>query len=98
MDSDEWNGYATASSITQKTFTEYLNSFEEVVRIHDMKRLKKNKTTRISFLVEFKDADKLQWIDANTVKRYYPQKLIEFYETCITWESNGCAQANLSAF
>lgn len=85
MDSDDFNGNSPAK-MTKSQFNDYLRNFVEVECIHDMRRMKKNKTYQISYLVEFKDSDEFEWVDANTVKHDFPLKLIEFYETCITWE------------
>lgn len=67
-------------------FNNYLRSFVEIERIHDMRRVRKNKAYQIIYQVEFKDSDEYEWVDASIVKRDYPSKLCDFYETCITWE------------
>lgn len=87
MDSDDFNGNSPVKTMSKSQFYDYLRRFDEIETIHDMRRMKKNNSHRIIYLVEFKDSNKYEWVDANTIKRDYPQKLCEFYETCITWEN-----------
>lgn len=86
MDSDDFNGNEPIQKMHKGQFNEYLRTFLEVERIHDMQREKKNKSYQVIYLVEFKDSYEFEWVDAGTVKRDYPRKLCEFYEQCITWE------------
>lgn len=72
--------------MTQRNFTDYLYGLQELVCIHDMRRMTKTKDAQLIYLVEFKDSDKYEWIDSDIMKRNYPRKLIEFYEKFIKWE------------
>lgn len=57
----------------------WLNS--EVKRVCDMRRHNDN----VEFLVEYKDSSECHWLPIHIVKRNHPQKVIEFYERCISW-------------
>lgn len=51
-------------------------------RIHNMRR----DGDKIQFEVECSVCDRYHWQPINIVKRRYPQKVIEFYESCIEWK------------
>lgn len=86
MDFDNFYEYPSIQKMSKYEFNDYLRSFTEIECIHDMRRIKENNSYQVIYEVEFKDADEHEWIDAKTLKRDYPQKLCEFYETCISWE------------
>lgn len=54
-----------------------------IERVVNMRRFDK----QIKFLVECKVCNKIYWQPANIVKRDFPQKLIDFYESCIKWQT-----------
>lgn len=41
----------------------------------------------IQFEVECDVCDQMEWQPVNTVKKNHPQKVIDFYESCIEWKS-----------
>lgn len=86
MDFDDFNGNESIQKMSKSQFSDYLRRFDEVERIHDMRRMKKNNSYRVVYLVEFKDSFEFEWVEASTIKRDYPRELCEFYEQCITWE------------
>lgn len=40
----------------------------------------------VFYMVKYKNSDDTAWIPMEIVKENHPQKVIEFYEKCITWE------------
>ncbi|XP_055317349.1 chromobox protein homolog 1-like [Sitodiplosis mosellana] len=65
----------------QSKMTDFVYNTDNLVRINDMKRI----SGEVMFLVEFKGMDEEEWVPVNIIKRNYPQKVIKFYEECITW-------------
>lgn len=66
-------------------FTEQSMSppFKEIECIFDMKQ----DDGEVKFRVQYKDSEVVEWIPIDFVKRHQPQKVIAFYEKCITWEA-----------
>lgn len=56
----------------------------EVDRIIEMRRAPNY--DGVEYLVKYKESDKTEWVPINIVKRNHPQKVINFYESCVTWE------------
>lgn len=56
----------------------------DIATIHDMKRSMGD----IFYLVEYKDDDDLDWVSRQILRKSNPIKIIEFYEKCITWETD----------
>lgn len=55
----------------------------DIESIFDMKRFGGD----IKYLVQYKGYKELEWMPATTIQRTDPLKVIEFYESCITWEN-----------
>lgn len=58
--------------------------FEHVTRIYNMRRF----DDQIQFQLDCKICDRKYWQPANILKRNHPQKVIDFYESCIEWKHN----------
>lgn len=54
----------------------------EIECIHDMKRMDDG----VMYFVEYVGSETFEWVLIDVVKRKYPQKVIEFYEKCVTWD------------
>lgn len=55
----------------------------EIECIHDMKRMDDG----VMYFVEYVGSETFEWVPIDLVKRKYPQKVIEFYEKCVTWDN-----------
>lgn len=71
----------TANDRDQPKMTDFLYNVENMKRIIDMKRSK----GEVIYLVEYNDSSE-EWVPMEIIKRSHPQKVIEFYEACITWD------------
>lgn len=55
---------------------------KEIECIHDMKRM----ADGVMYFVEYVGSETFEWVPIDIVKRKYPQKVIAFYEKCVTWD------------
>lgn len=56
---------------------------KDIEMIHDMKRSNGD----ILYMVEYRNTGELEWVSRQILVAQNPFKIIEFYETCITWET-----------
>lgn len=71
----------TAIGRHQPRMTDFLYNIENVDCITDMKRSK----GEVVYLVKYNDSSE-EWVPMDIIKRSHAQKVIEFYEGCITWD------------
>lgn len=65
----------------QSKMTDFVLQNEKLLRINDMKRI----SGEVMFLVEYEGTDEEEWVPIHIIKHKFPQKVIQFYEECITW-------------